>query len=338
MGWNDSRFVDALSHFKLIALLFLLSVTFFSTQDIIAQPAKGEEGKKVITYKIDCFFPVTIRNHYSYSEKTEVTRIYSDDSEIKFSRELTFFFDVKAPGQSRDGFTILDISIDSMHYKYIKDNLTYEYNSQNSIPGNFKIMDFLATIVPLGKFFFLTYSPYGNVSKIEGEELLYFINSLKKKEKSMDPINKYIWMEGVSTNRLKHITDMKKINYPSYAIAEDSTFITPLTFQLNHINIQDTVEMKFESVSNGYMKFIGKIGDVETTTKQARFEDIDDNFVEIIDLKANGIITTELAPRGTPEETIIDLNIQVKGKIKKEIFIEKVKTKMKWQLLGQWQY
>ncbi len=338
MGWNDSGIVDALSIKKSIAFvaasLFLLGIFFVP----VASAQSDSDKEKVMTYKVDYWFPPTVRNHYSYTEKSDITRTYSDGSVMTFSREIVFFFDMKAPNQKNEGFTDMDVSIDSAHYKYTKADYTYSYNTQGEAPGNFNILDFMATIAPLAKFYTMTYSPYGNISKLEGEALQIFRNKLVERKDSYNQIDHYIWTEGTSNARLIHISDVKKIDYPNYRIAEDSTFLSPLFLQINHIDLQDTVEMTLDEVSSGYMYFSGDIEDVEYFTKKARFEGIEDQLLEIADVKANGKIFTELSPRGTPEKTEIELNMEVKAKIKRDSFTEQVKTKLIWELLGQWEY
>jgi hypothetical protein len=339
MGWNDSRFVDALSIKKSLAL-FLGAVLIFGiafTKNTSAQ-SDNEDKKEVITYKVDFWIPPTIRNHYSYKETTDVTRTYSDGTVMNFAREVTYFFDLKAPNPKSDGFIDLNISLDSMHYSFTKGDYSYSFNSQGDMPGNFGLHDYTANAVALGRFYTLTYSPYGNISKLEGEELEEFRESIVRKKEHFKSMDYYLWTVGANDPRLIHISDIKKIYYPGFRISEDSTFQTPLYLQLNHIDMQDTVEMTLNEVSGGTMYFSGNIEDAEYFTKQARFEGIPDQLVDIDNVKAQGTISTELTPRGTPEKTEIDIIMEVEAKVKREVFTEVVKSKMTWQLLGQWEY
>jgi hypothetical protein len=257
---------------------------------------------------------------------------------MTYSREVTFFYDVKAPDPKKDGFLTLDISIDSMHYKYTKGDYTYSYNSQGELPGKFSLKDFTANIASLSRYFEMTYSPYGNVSKLEGEALSEYVESLEKKKESFKPVDYFLWSQGAATNRLIQITDMKKILYPEFRLAEDSSFKSPVHIRLNHIDLLDTLDVTLTEVSSGMMYLNGYFNDPELLTKEAYFEDINDELVEIRNVTANGTIVAELTPRGTPEKTEIDMTMEVQGKIKREAFTEVVKSKMIWQLLGQWEY
>lgn len=341
MGRNDSCFVDALSFIRkslvfFITLLFV-GVSFYNIS--FAQAQKGEEEEEIMTYKVDFWLPPTIRNHYSYNERTEVTRVYSDSSVFTYSRELTYFYNVKAPNPRNEGFTTLEITLDSMKYKFKKGEYEYSYNSQGSEPANFKLTDCLANVVPLGNFFTITYSPYGNVSKLEGEELEEFLqSSVIDKKDAFEPIDYFVWKDGLSNERLIHIADFKKIHYPHFEIAEDSAFISPIVFQLNHINIRDTVDMTFEDISGGYMTFGGSFSGVKYFNDKVRFEGIDNYMVDVEAVDAKGTVETILTPRGTPEETTLLVDMDVTGKVKMEVFTEKVVSAMKWELLGQWEY
>lgn len=341
MGRYDSRFMDALSNIRNIILCFAIALlfTFITTSNSISQEDNDEDKEEVMTYRVDFFIPPTIRNHYSYNEKTEVLRTYSDSSTFSYSRDITYFFDVKEPSVPKDGFTTLEISLDSVHYKFTKGDFEYFYNSQSIEPGNFKIYDYLSNIVPMGQFFTMTYSPYGNISNIEGEELEFFLqNSIIDKKDAFEPIDYFLWKDGLSDNRLIHISDFKKVHYPNYRLAEDSTFISPIEFQLNHINIKDTVKMTFEDISAGYMTFGGSLSDVEFDNDQIHVEGIDNYLVNIKDVNAKGTIETILSPRGTPEETTLIVEMLINAEVKVEKFSEKVNSTMKWELLGQWEY
>jgi len=339
MGWNDSRIMDALFNKKTISIFLGITIIFTLAYSQSLNAFVDKENKEdIMTYRVDFWMPPTVRHHYSYTEKSDISRTYSDGSVMTYSREVTFFFDVKAPNPEKDGFLTLNISIDSMHYKYVKGDYTYSYNSQGDLPGNFGLQDYTANAVSLSKFFNVTYSPYGNISKLEGEELEMHRESIKNKKDSFKPVDYYLWSVGAASPRLIQITDMKKIQYPAFRLAEDSTFKSPLFIQLNHIDLKDTVEMTLNEVSSGMMYFSGNFNNPEMLTRTARFEDITDQLVEIDNVKAKGRIASELTPRGTPDKTEIDITMEVSGKINREIFSEVVKSKMVWQLLGQWEY
>jgi hypothetical protein len=337
MGWNDTRIVDAVFIKKAIAYIcaavFMLSISLPTNL-----PAQQDEKKEIMTYRMNFWIPPLVRNHYSFTEQSDINRTYSDGSVMTYSREVTFFYDEKAPDPEKDGFLTLDISIDSMHYKYTKGDYTYSYNSQGVLPGKFSLKDFTANIASLSRFFQMTYSPYGNVSKLEGDALSEYVQSIENKKDAFDPVDHFLWLQGASTSRLMQIADMKKIQYPEYRLAEDSSFKSPIYIQLNHIDMLDTLEVTLTEVSSGMMYLSGYFNDPEFFTKTAYFEDINDELVEIQNVKANGTIEQELTPRGTPEKTEIDMTMEVKAKIKREVFSEVVKSKMTWQLLGQWDY
>jgi hypothetical protein len=339
MGWNDSRIVDAVFINKAIAFVFaavfMLSISL--PTNLNAQQ-EDQEKEDIMTYRINFWLPPLVRNHYSFTEQSDITRTYSDGSIMTYSREVTFFYDVKAPNPEKDGFLTLDISIDSMLYKYTKGDYTYSYNSQGILPGKFSLKDFTANIASLSRFFQMTYSPYGNVSKLEGDALNEYIQSLEIKKDAFDPVDYFLWLQGAATNRLIQIADMKKIQYPEYRLAEDSSFKSPFFIQLDHIDLLDTLNVTLTKVSAGMMYLSGYFNDPESLTKKAYFEDINDELVEIQNVTANGTIEQELTPRGTPEKTEIDMTMVVKAKIKREVFSEVVKSKMIWQLLGQWDY
>jgi len=339
MGWNDSRIMDAVFIKKAVvyvfAAIFMLTISF---PNILTAQEDDKENEKVLTYKINFWIPPLARNHYSFTEKSDITRTYSDGSVLTYSREVTFFFDLKAPNPENDGFLTLDISIDSMLYKYTKGDYIYSYNSQGDLPGNFELKDFTANIASLSRFFEVTYSPYGNVSKLEGEDLSEYIDKLEKRKDSFNPVDYYLWSQGASSPRLIQIIDMKKIQYPEIRIAEDSSFKSPVYIQLNHIDLQDTLDITLDKVSSGMMYLSGSFNDPKSFTKETHFEDINDQLVEVQNVAAKGTVSIELTPRGTPEKTEIDMTMEVKGKIKREVFSEVVKSKMIWQLLGQWEY
>lgn len=155
---------------KFSMLLTILGLFFF-TYFLNAQQ-KASPDKEAITYTIKANFPVNVSHKYVFTEKSKITREFSDGSSSVFNRELKYYFSLRAPNEtSKDGFTLVAVSVDSLEYKFDDGQNTVFFHSQADdmrMPGS---DDYRIQVIPLGMSYYVTYSPYHEIVKMEGERL-----------------------------------------------------------------------------------------------------------------------------------------------------------------------
>jgi hypothetical protein len=345
MGWNDvSRLVNILFfrilykgikyNMKLSAIIFLIIV--IASSAFSQEAAKSEAPPE---YLLKFKPPNGIRHVYKYHDSTSVTRYLSDSSVKKYTREITFYFNFKMPESPKEGFMEFDVSIDSMHYKFTEGEAVFEFDSQADNPGSMSFEDLISYMVPLGKEYNMTYSPYGEVAKIEGEKidnLLDLIN--QQKGAKMDPLRAFVWTDGVSKERLQFITDVKKVNFPLEPVQKDSLWTSPFNIQFENMNFYDTLTSKISKISNGYISIECKSGNLRAIPKAGKFYGIKTQLVEIKECKGTGNYNIIMHPKGFISESEAIFTLTIGANVKKDYFREKIDSRIKWELLKQFQY
>lgn len=238
-----------IKNFLLIVFILWISATNLFAQDSPQNIDKSE----ALTYKILARFPVNVSLKYIYKEDSKITRVFSNGKSKDFNRLLTYHFSLRAPSAvDKQGFQLIEVSVDSLEYSFTSPDTTIYYNSQADDLRPPKLDDYLNRMVPLGLNFDMTYSPYQEVAKIGGEMLIQKRDYLTdKKTAPTDEMNKATWVNGLQDESLMNLFDVVKGFPPSYKVSIDSTwdkeilcelegskFIDSVKFSLTDFNIQ----------------------------------------------------------------------------------------------------
>lgn len=337
MGWNDISFMGSVSLKRksvLILLAVLISMQFTAFSQKHSDDA--QKGPEVLKYRPVHLFPKNVQNVYKYTDSSEVTRTFTDGTSTSYSRSVTFFFTVKQPGPTEKGFTVVETSIDSVRYWFKEKKAEITWDSQDEMAGGINLPDLKAQTVPLGKYFDMTYSPYGEVAKIEGEKLDEYFDYINKYGKEMtDTVEVFLWKDGASLARLAQITNVRKILFLEEAIEKDSLWKTPLTIQFENINCFDSVEAKITRVQNGETRIEALAKSIRTLPGNYRFYGIKDRLLSVKSTSGGGIYTLDITPRGTIRRAEGSFEIEMLVPIKSDSFTQKIKNHCVWELMGQ---
>lgn len=347
MGRNDFSCLVTLLFQKIMSkrnLILVATPFFFILWIIITHPAFSQEGAKKSelppAYKLNYKPPQTIRHVYKMHDSTVVTRIFSDNSTKKFTREVIYYFNFVMPNPPKEGFMTLEVSIDSLKYKFTEGEAVFEFDSQADNPGALTFEDLVATIVPLGNEFNMTYSPYGEVAKIDGERLEFLIDYIEQQKKNpmSDELINFVWQEGISLDRLKFLADVKKIFFTLEPIEIDSLWETPFNFQLDYINFEDTLIAKISKFKDGYFYIDAVSTNIQAKNKPAKLYGIKTQLIEVADTKGTGTFNLVMHNRGFVSKAELKYNVEIGSYIKKEYFKQKIETKTSWELLKQYKF
>mgnify|MGYP000580864917 CR=1 FL=1 len=317
----------------IIILMFINSIEIFSQDGA----KKSEESP---AYQLKFIPPQTIRHVYKMHDSTVVTRTFSDNSTKKYTREVSYYFNFVMPNPPKDGFMTFEVSVDSLKYKFTEGEAVFEFDSQADNPGALTFEDLVATIVPLGNEFNLTYSPYGEVAKIDGERLDFLIDYIRQQKNNpmSDVLINFAWEEGISLDRFKFIADVKKIILPAEPIQIDSLWETPIDLQLDYINFFDTLTTKITKFKDGFFYINGVSNNIQAKNKPAKLYGIKTQLVEVADTKGEGSYELILHNRGFVSKAELKYNLEIGSYIKKEYFKQKIETKTTWELLKQYRF
>jgi len=319
---------------KFAVLVVLLTVGFCAAQS----QQKGDEAQ-IPSYKLKLGYPAQVIHTYKMTDSTIVTRRFSDSSIKKFKREYEYNMTLRAPNGLENGFLKLDVSIDSLFYKFTDGDAVYEFNSQAENPGALTFDDLKAISVALGKDFTMTYSPYGEVTSIEGERLDWLKNYVTTEGVgSLDTLQTFMWLDGISLNRLKYIADIKKLIYPYEKAYKDSVWTSPFDFQIDGMNYYDTAKAKIISVGDNEIVIEARLDNIRNLPDMGRFYGIKGQILPIESCKGTGTFMLTVSSKGTLKYAVLTTDTDIKVKIHKDYFTQKINSKVIWDLRNQYKY
>lgn len=339
MGWNDISILVDLQSKKnkiIIFILCFLLIPIYSAQS--DEPLK--EGKKSkdepVTYRFKLRYQKGISQQWKYTEVTDVKRTFSDSSTLSFQRNIIYYFTIRCIDLPSEGFEKINIIIDSLDYSFNDGKKVYKFNSQADDDGDINFEDLKANSIALSREFDLTYSPYGEIAKIEGEQLNHYINYIKENEnKGIDTALIVLWLKGLSQEALTHYADVKKILFPPGPITIDSVWKSPFQITVNGINYYDTVTTKIIGQKKISYIFQSESNHLRSYPQKAILYSIRQP-VNVDSSAGKGTYTIQLHSRGFIEKAEANFEISSNISFRREYFTEEIKTKIIWELLNQY--
>ena len=311
-------------------LLFLLNFGF----QAYGQNFQSDDSR--FGYKLFIKYPTNIVHKYKMTETTKVIRTYSDSAKKEYIREVTWYFSQLARSSPKEGFIEIEISIDSLNYKFTDADKKVVFNSQGDDFSAMAFPDFKYCQVPLGKSFNMIYSPYGEVAKIEGERLDELSSYIETKGQTiLDSIEKFIWLDGISFENLTYLSDIKKVMFPPGLIKVDSSWKSPFETKIDGIYLYDTADVKFVDYNNGNFTVKANSKNLKISKKQAVIYGVK-NFVKVDQCKGSGSYLISISPKGTIQNAESEFNIDFKISNLNDFILEKIKTNVVWELTGQY--
>lgn len=286
-----------------------------------------------LTYKIFSDFPVGVFHTYDFTENTSVLRTYSDSSQVNYDKFLIYHLSMRAPNEPDNGFLILEVSIDSLKYKFSDSRDTVEYNSQSDeVAPPFQIPDYVKSSVILGKEFEFEYNPYYEVIKVAGDRLERQRYRIKDPNKGMrDSLRRYIWLKQLSDEHLEFVSDLRKGLFPDFRAKEDTTWKTRVYLESEGIRFYDSVEVKFNGYEARSYLLTGESFDLELIDEDAVIHKIEAKSSPQ-EIKGNIEYELRVNPRGFIEYLQIDMDLKFEMKIKNETFNQHVVSTYTWEL------
>ncbi|MBX3042126.1 MAG: hypothetical protein KIT33_11380 [Candidatus Kapabacteria bacterium] len=308
--------------------LAIVLVSAFSQES----PKKAEKPHDPM-YKILVRFPVNVSKKYIYNENSKITRVFSNGNEQNFTRDMTYHFSLRAPSAvDKQGFQMIEVSVDSLEYKYTSKDTTIYFNDQRDDLRPPKLDDYQNRMVQLGLDFQMTYSPYQEVAKVHGDMLLDKRKYLTDPATApQDELNKASWMNGLSDETLVNLFDVVKGFPPQHKIDVDSSwskeilceieggrFLDSVTFTLTNFNIQSYT---FKGVSNNFIP-------VESLVRLFGLSQL----IDFTDAEGTSEYTIKMHPRGSINSLEAKYNILLTYQVANDFIQQKVEITKTWTL------
>lgn len=331
MGRNDIG--------KLVNLLFLFCV--IPTMLIFGQVKKNSENNTFPpAYTIKGALRTKIYYNYIVTDTTKVTRVFTDSSVLKYQRIIKYFITIIQPDFPENGFTKVDVSVDSIHYSFSDGIENYEFTTIEKASS--KVLgfeDFKAYSIPMSRQFSLIFSPYGEVAKVEGEQLTSDRNYISEiSTKTNDSILIHNWSDWLSDFALQHIGNVFKILYPQVPVYRDSIWITTLDIRIENLNLTDTLEAKVTGFWNNLYTIEGKIKGFYLHPKPIKYFKVNNLSLETELTKLESSFTQNLTTTGVVKYTDIFTNLSQIVLEKKEIFRQEIYNHYNCELINQYTF
>ena len=269
-----------------IPILTLVLAFSFSVSQAFAD--KEKENEKV-TYRLRYKYPMSVTNVYKMVENTSVTRQYKDSTSLKYERTVNYFYTIKQLVKMDDNFVKVHVTLDSLQYSFKDGDALFEFDSQSEAQGSINFDDLNDYLIPLSKEFDMTYSPYGEVIKVEGGNLDNLIQYIKKAtSEQMDSLDQQYWLNMLSLNRLQYIVDPIKLTVPSTPATKDSVWLSTPLYCVDGIYFKDTVSTHIAKVVSNYFDIESEFEDFSFVPGDYKFYGIKDLRGNIVESKAKG--------------------------------------------------
>ncbi len=324
---------------KLIFTFFLIIA--FSSSTLLGQDGVATKGQEKETetpkFLIKPRYPENLAFVYKRSTDTKVTQVLSDSTKRTFQRIMDIYFTFYSPGKPVDGFTELRVSVDSLVYRYITGKDTIYYNSQDdeAVPP-FKLQDFDANGLLLGKEFTFNYSSYWDVGKVSGarlEQLRIFIND--PIDGIDDSLRRYFWNYRLSSSYLISFVDILKKYMPNKPLDTNEIRNIPFTIDIEETQFFDTAKVKLSAVEDNQYKLKGTMSNIKNARNKTRIPGFT-VLVDIVHTEGNGEYTLLITPQGRVDGSFGKFTIEMLLKEKQELIYQKIEEQISYQLLNNY--
>ncbi|MCO6466656.1 MAG: SusD/RagB family nutrient-binding outer membrane lipoprotein [Bradyrhizobiaceae bacterium] len=285
-------------------------------------------------YRLETKYTAGVAQNYVLKEVCHVVRTHSDSSKKTYDREVTHYLTIRTI-ESINGLSKVVANLDSVTYHFSGDNGVVEYDSQKDItPKTFP--DLNAYIGPLNRTFTMTVNSYGEVNKIEGDDIDFWRDYIRENSPDLDSITTFLWEESLSDDNLKHMADIQKRMVPGLKVGVDSTWKYDLALRVNGVMFNSPVTGKFAQNTGGLYVI------TTSDTVRAQPQTIRTQGIPALSQLQTGwaAVNNELTLRNTGviEELTMKVQAWYRAKVQMEVYTEDVNATYTWKLTGQYQW
>lgn len=315
---------SGLGHFLGIGirrLIPIIAVIIFASNFATADD-DVEKGQCILTFSM----PFGVVTNYKVTDISSTTRINQDSSVASWADTTIYYLTRIVKNPPQDGFQFATITVDSVLY-FAGPTKGISVEKSQSVRNT--CLD--------GKTADLTYSPYGEIAKIEGKELEWVRNYVEEGRDDISEVSYFDWQQCLSDSRIAYIFDMKKILIPQGLIPTDTIWTCPIEFYSGGTRYSDTVACKI-------VKLDQKEYNISTSSLFVNNIDHNSHFYGIEKLgtinsaKGTGSINITLSRRGSVSKTSLEYMISTENTAGNMKFKEKIHSQIQWEVLRSFKY
>lgn len=322
--------------FQAPSIIFLIAIVVAAPSVAIAQ-RQGDASDASPSgrfYRLEAKYTAGVAQNYEFTETTAVVRTHSDSSTKRYERIVRHYVTVRAI-ESLNGIAKIVVNLDSLTYRFTSDNAFVEYDSQKDVtPKPFP--DLNTYIGPLNRTFTATVNSYGEVTKIEGEDIDFWRDYIGENSADLDSITALLWEQSLSDINLKQFGDIQKRIIPGIKVGVDSTWKHDLMLRINGVLFDSPVTSTFAKNTGGL--YIITTND----TVRAKPQTIRTQGIPSLSQLTAGwaAISGELTLRNTGviDELTLKAKAWYRATVQMETYTENVDATYSWKLTGQYQW
>ncbi len=327
----------------LLTLLLVLNTDCILAQEKGESPADAKAhltpGKSVTPEynALKWRFPAGNIFAYTMHDSTEVLRTYSDSSTLKYSRDVTYYLELRANSDPVNGMLELDVNIDSLRYRFKSGESEIVYDNRSKV--QLKFPDLTAATVPVNRECFIKFSPYWEAVSIRGEMLDWLKDYIAKYgEGHLDSMSTYMWLNGISTMAYAQIIDPQKGVLPNDVVKRDSSWKKPYFVKIDGLDCRDdSATTHIASYALGLYTLESDIQHLKVLPKTDRLYGIE-RMIDILGGEGKGHQTLVINRRGNIISSSSQFNTTVKAHVRNETFSENVQSFYTWISRGLTEY
>lgn len=305
------------------------NVVLYAQSKPSAQPPVFKE------FRLQAAYRAGVAQSYEVREKTFIERRHSDSSLRNYEREVLTYMTVRCV-ESVDNVARVIVTADSIIYKFTAGPSIISYDSQRDrAPKAFPdLNNYLGT---LNRSFEITYSPYGEITKISGEQVDFWKDYIQQNVSDLDTLISTIWLQSLSNENLAQLGDIQKRIVPGTKKTLDSSWKHPLAYRIDGVMYEGNARSTFKSYEGGVFTIATQDTIPVRTSQPLHVLEIPD-LVTCLDGQAVVNSTLTLSTAGILNGLDAEIKARFRGRVGNEIFTQSVTTTQSWKLVKQYQW
>ncbi len=319
----------------LCGAVIVVCIGLMVTPTATAQKTSSAAPPPVKEFRLQASYRSGIAQSYEVTEKTSVQRVHSDSSVRSYQREVLTYVTVRCV-ESMDNVSRVVVTADSVVYKFVTGPSVIDYDSQRDLaPKAFPDLNNYVGV--LNRSYELTYSPYGEVTKVAGDQIDFWREYIQTNVGDLDTLISTIWLQSLSDENLMHLGDVQKQIVPGTKKAFDSSWIHNMRLRVDGVVYEGKARSTFKSYDGG----VFTIATSDTLPARTRWPL---HVFEIPDLvqmqEGNAVVnaTLQLSTSGTLNALDATIAAVFRGQVGKEIFTQNINSTQSWKLVRQYQW
>jgi hypothetical protein len=312
-----------------------VSILLFATPPLFSQ-SKATAGKSTRDYRVQTLYRAGVAQSYLITQRDTVTRIHSDTATKRFyTRDVTYYATFRCI-ESMDNVATVVATLDSLEYVFSSEGKDVIYKSQlDMAPKPF--LDLNNYMGLMNRSAEITYNPYGEITKLGGEQLEWIRDYLRESGEALDSVTALVWNQSVDDPNVLMYCDLQKRVVPGKRVAIDSSWNHELRLRIDGVSFVGEVTSTLADYTGGL--FTIRTADTVSATPG---QDIHVYGITDISRLIDGTAITnnelDISTVGTINSATTRILANYRARIKQEVFTHTVRSTTTWKLLGQYQW